>query len=438
LRYILILLLTFVFIGCSVKQESLTKELQTNVIPNDLLRVPQNIEYYTKSYKEDKLYDIQKEYEKSYFGMWNIQKPKETLEEIKWPFRSFSASKNYGENLLPIKKEFLDKMYEKSNFDNYQTLNKKGLTIKYSDIRALPTSKPLLLDPSLAGEGFPFDYLQNSSVNANEPLFISHYSKDKQWVFVFTSFTFGWLKSDEVVLIDDKYTSNWQDAKQVFITKEDVPLYTSSGEPLFNTRIGMLFALVDETEDNYTILTVSSSGSKAIYNKSVISKTIASKEILLLSENNLNNIIKEISKTNYGWGGIYEQRDCSSMLMDMYAAFGIWLPRNSSHQRHIGKIIDLSKLNDTQKIIAIKEKAIPFQTLLYKKGHIVLYVGLYEDEIIVFHNTWGVKTKLDNKEGRFIVGKPVFSTLKLGKEIVGYDKDAELLKNIKSMNIITR
>ncbi|WP_455756024.1 SH3 domain-containing protein [Sulfurimonas sp.] len=439
MRYILILLVTIFLVGCSLKQENLNEELQTQSVVNDLLSIPQNIEYYTKDYKEDKLFEIQKEYENLHFIAWNIQKLNKTLNEIKWPFKYFDASKHYGENLLPVKKEFLDKMYEQSNFDDYQTLNKKGLTLKYSDIRALPTSRPLLLDPSLAGEGFPFDYAQNSSVNANVPLFISHYSKDKQWVFVFTSFTFGWLKSNEVVFIDDRYTSIWQDAKQILITKEDIPLYTSFGEPLFNTRVGMMFALVDEDEDNYTILTVSSSnGLKAIYNKSKISKDFASKKTLPFNEKNLNNIINEVSKKNYGWGGIYEQRDCSSMLMDMYTPFGIWLPRNSSHQRNVGEVIDLSGFDNTQKIKVIKEKAIPFQTLLYKKGHIVLYVGLHEDEVIVFHNTWAVKTKIDNKEGRFIIGKPVFTTLKFGKEIVGYDKDSELLKNIESMNIVTR
>jgi len=121
----------------------------------------------------------------------------------------------------------------------------------------------------------------------------------------------------------------------------------------------------------------------------------------------------------------------------MFTPFGIWLPRNSYQQGRVGKIISLKDLDDEQKIKTIKENAVPFQTILYKKGHVVLYVGTYEDEIVVFHNVWGIKTKQDGIEGRIVIGKPIFSTLKIGKEQPYYVEEAGLLKTISSMNIIT-
>ena len=140
--------------------------------------------------------------------------------------------------------------------------------------------------------------------------------------------------------------------------------------------------------------------------------------------------------SNYGWGGMYGERDCSSMLRDLYAPFGLWLPRNSSKQSKIGEVISFDGLDNKQKIALIKEKALAFKTLLYKKGHIMLYVGVYRDEVIVFHDTWGIKTKEGEVEGRIIIGKTIFSTLKLGKEQENYDKSSELLRNLKSMNIL--
>ena len=436
MQYIFIVLVSIVFFGCSVKNDV---DIKNDVVIQDLIDIPQDISRYTTGISKEVLYDSQTKYEEAYFNVWNIQKAPYALEDIQWPFEYFKADTSYAENLLPIKNDFLDEMYNQSNFDEFGTINKKGLTLKYSNIRALPTSKPLLRDPSLAGEGFPFDYLQNSSINANTPLFISHYSKDKQWVYVFNSFANGWLKSSEVVFIDDKHSEIWQNAKQIIITKEGVSLFTKSGEPLFDTRIGMMFALIGETEDSYEVLIVTLyKNNQPMFNKSVISKDIASKDVLKLNEDNINKIIKEVSKTNYGWGGIYEQRDCSSMIIDIYAPFGIWLPRNSSKQSKIGEIIDLSSLSDSDKIKIIKEKAVPFETLLYKKGHIVIYAGLYNDKVIVFHNTWGIKTKDEEEEGRFIVGKTVFTTLKFGDELKNYDKSSELLRNIQSMNTITR
>jgi phenylpyruvate tautomerase PptA (4-oxalocrotonate tautomerase family) len=208
---------------------------------------------------------------------------------------------------------------------------------------------------------------------------------------------------------------------------------------MFKSKIGMIFALISEDEETYTILTVSSyKNSKPLFLKSKISKDIATKEVMILNESNLVTVINEVSKTNYGWGGMYEQRDCSSMLRDMFAPFGIWLPRNSSQQSKVGRVITFKNLSDKEKIELIKEKAVPFETLLYKKGHIVLYVGTYNDEIIVFHNAWGIKTKKDGVEGRIIIGKPIFSTLRLGRGEENFDEESELLRNLISMNILTQ
>ena len=440
MKYAYFLGIIFFILGCS---NTIDKKLHPTLklskpILQDLITIPQNIQTYT-GFMEDKLHMVSKNYEEAYFSVWNMQKPKETLKDIQWPFVYFKHTSSYGENLLPIKQAFFDSMHAQSNFDEYLKTSTKGLILNYTNIRALPTSRPLLRDPSLAGEGFPFDYLQNSSINANTPVFISHYSKDKQWVFIFSRFTYGWVNDEDVVTIEDKHTVFWKNARQVHIVKEGIPLFTQDNVALYNTRIGMMFALIKEDPLDYTVLSVGKyKNNEAVYYQTKISKKYARKNILALSQKNLNMIINEVSQTNYGWGGVYGQRDCSSMLMDLYAPFGIALPRNSSKQAKVGLIIDLSKKSNQEKLNTIKNEAIPFETLIYKKGHIVLYVGVYKGDVIVFHNTWGIKIKDSKKEGRFLIGKPIFSTLTIGSELKNYDEDAELLRNIKSMNILTR
>ena len=431
MKYIFALVSIFMIVGCSSKDAK-------PVVIDDMVNIPQDVSVFVKNADDNvNYYNIQKEYEQSYFGIWNIDKPEESLEEIKWPFDTFKVGESYGENLQLLDQNFFDEMYENSNFDKYATLNKRAVTLKYSNIRAFPTVRPLLKDPSLAGEGFPFDYLQNSSIEANKPIFVSHYSKDREWVYVFSSFASGWLKRRDIAFIPKKYTDKWQNAQQVFITKDNVPIYSSNGDFLFKSKIGMMMALIAEDKDSYTVLTVSSCNSKPLYLKSKISKSIAHKGVYRLNKDNLEKIMSGVFNTNYGWGGIYEQRDCSSTLRDMFAPFGIWLPRNSFQQAKVGEIISLEDLNDDEKIKVIKEKAVPFQTLLYKPGHILLYVGTYNGKVIAFHNTWGIKTDKYGQEGRIVVGKTVFSTLRLGKNQDYYDEDGEILKNIKSMNIIT-
>lgn len=468
MRYIFLLLSIIIFVGCAPKEpvsksgtmvkDVAVEEVEENIAYSqelkkdinkieikdveiyDLLNIPQDVSYYVESIDKNKtLHEIQKKYEKNYFSIWNIEKPQEDLKSVMWPFASFRFNKSYGENLQPIEESFFQNMLEDANFKAYGTVNKKAVTLKHSNMRAFPTIRPLLKDPAIAGEGFPFDYLQNSSIHANEPLFVSHYSKDREWAFVFTGYASGWLKSNEFVVLKDEHIDKLQKAQKVAITVEDRPIYDTEGNFLFKSKVGMIFPLISEEKDTYTIFSVSSfKNSKPLFLKSKIYKDIATKDVLMLSKNSLASMIKEVSKTNYGWGGMYEQRDCSSMLRDMFAPFGIWLPRNSYQQSKIGETVSLENLSDSEKIETIKERAIPFETLLYKRGHVVLYVGTYNNEIVVFHNTWGIKTKNEKDEGRVIIGKPIFSSLKLGKHQENYDEEAEILKNLTSMNILTK
>jgi hypothetical protein len=266
---------------------------------------------------------------------------------------------------------------------------------------------------------------------------ISHYSKDKEWAFIFTSFTSGWVKSKDIITIGKKYTNMWQKAKQIFITKDNIPLYDENGEFLFVSRVGMMLALVKEYKNSYTVLTVSSyKYHQPNYHKTKLSKDISVKGIMKYSTNNIQKIFDEVSKSKYGWGGMYGERDCSSTLRDMFAPFGLWLPRNSYQQSTVGKVISFENLNDKEKIELIKKEAKPFKTLLYKQGHILLYVGVTDNKIMVLHNVWGVKTKKGTNECRIVIGKTVYSSLMLGSEQKYYDKDAEILTNLKSMNII--
>ena len=236
-----VLFISFIFLsGCSFKVKQ-NQELY------DLKHVPQNIEYYTKNLKpKDNFFKIQKEYEESYFQVWNLEKNIENINEVQWPFDSFKALKSYGANLQPLKQSFFDKMYENSNLSKYISVNKRAMTLREVNIRAFPTILPVFLNPNRAGEGYPFDYLQNSTVHANKPIYISHYSKDNEWAFIYTSFTYGWIKTSELVIMDEYFMDIWQQPKQISIVKEDISIYDADNNFLFKSKIGMMLPLVYE------------------------------------------------------------------------------------------------------------------------------------------------------------------------------------------------
>ena len=105
------------------------------------------------------------------------------------------------------------------------------------------------------------------------------------------------------------------------------------------------------------------------------------------------------------------------MVMDLMAGFGILLPRNSSQQIKVGSQISLSGLDRDDKKRAIVEQGTPFLTLVRKPGHIMVYLGSRDNEPIVLHATWGVKTKSGDGYGRKVIGGAVITTLEPGLEL---------------------
>lgn len=416
----------------------------TPVYPNfveDLYRFPQDISVYThkNALLHKRLYDIQKAFDKNYFSVWYYKRPPESSFTARWPFRVYGEGCSYGENLQPLEPSWFDEMLEKANFKQFGKVNRYGLTLHFSSLRNFPTHKPLFRDPDRAGEGFPFDYLQNSAIHANEPLYVSHYSNDKAWVFVYTSYASGWLPSQAIAFMGKKDRKKWQKAKPAYLLKEKVALTDTDGHFLFYSRVGMRLSFIKK-RGLYTYVRAVAPG--AFNRPTFVTIRMKNSEVatapLFINQNNLTNITADVMKSNYGWGGLYEERDCSSTLRDIFTPFGIWMPRNSRQQSRIGKVVSLEDLNITAKEELIKEKAIPFETFLHRKGHIMLYLGTYDDNIMILHNMWGIKTVDDNdKEGRVIVGKVVISTLEIGSEQNGYDYNSSLLPSLDRMNIFT-
>jgi hypothetical protein len=403
---------------------------------NDLERFEQIMDPYVEKngIDRDTLFEMQTSFDGRYYSPWNYTAPPQKVQEVSWPLRAYRGG--YGSNLRPVPPIWFETINKQTNFEDYGTLNQKAITLKWMDIRALPTDKPLYKDPSIAGEGYPFDLLQNSSVNYNEPIFISHTSKDGAWSYIFTNNASGWVKSDGIRFIDDTTALAIQKSEKLFVIEDNLPLMDSNNQFVAYSRVGMVLPLVREEGENYYLRSVDSNDSDKIL---TLPKQAGHIGVSKLNKNDLITIGTQMLKNTYGWGGMYGERDCSSMIRDMMTPFGIWLPRNSSAQSRKGEVISFATLSNDEKLSAIKEKGVPFETIIYLKGHVLLYIGTYQENVMVMHNVWGIRTldKQGNK-GRHIVGKAVISTLELGAELEAFDPTMKLLSRAESMNILTQ
>ncbi|MEK6659835.1 MAG: NlpC/P60 family N-terminal domain-containing protein, partial [Campylobacterota bacterium] len=120
MKYIFIIITIILFAGCSLRDIKIDEKKITSKDIYDLQNIPQDVSYFAKNIDNNiSFYEIQKKYEQRYFSMWNIEKPKEGLISVKWPFFSYRPGKSYGENLQPLEQSFFDTMLSNANFDTY-------------------------------------------------------------------------------------------------------------------------------------------------------------------------------------------------------------------------------------------------------------------------------------------------------------------------------
>lgn len=408
----LILLIIFLFSSCSTKDSQLL--LSNKKVNNNFM----NQQKETK-----KFFDI-------YFKPWNMKKLSSSKTSAMWGLM-YQYRKIYLENHRLASKKWFEKQITNANFDDYNTLLKKAITLKNTNVRVLPTKEPMFYNPLKPGEGFPFDYNQNSLLKINTPLLISHLSKDKAWAFIESNIVSGWVSINKIAFVDELFINTFKTNNYYVAIKEKFPIY----DPNFREYIKL--ATIFPKKNNNFIIAKQDLNKNAIIAFIKLSNQEVKKIPIEFNSKNRIKISKALLNEPYGWGGLLNNRDCSSFTQDFFIPFGKFLSRNSKAQIKNGKYINLSNLSKSQKKQYIRKYAIPFSTLIYLKGHIMLYIGTKNNEPLVMHNIWSIRLKnKQGKEFRHIIGKTSITSLEPGKDLEGFTQSSNLLNKIQGIVIL--
>ena len=385
---------------------------------------------------------MNRHYNTLFFSPWHREMPVCSLEDVAVEFRKYSQNRGYGENGRKHSRQWIKKLTEIARLDAYPDKGYPAITVRPSALRALPTQRPHFSAFKRGGRGYPFDNFQVSAVTVNTPVFISHVTRDKAWLFAETGYYFGWIPAGDVALVDEAFMKSWESGRYAVVIRDKTPLYDARGHFLFPAPLGAIFPKVRDDEGGLDILTaVTDENRRAALKTVAVSRSAAASKPLGMTVENMAGIANELVNEPYGWGGLHGNRDCSAMVRDLFAPFGIWLPRNSAQQaQQGGSFVDLSDLTAEEKERVILARGIPYLTLLWRRGHIMLYIGPYQGEPLVFHNMWGVSTRdVLGRRGKRIVGHAAITTLHPGRELFGYDAaSADLAKNIIGMTLLVR
>ena len=354
-----------------------------------------------------------------FYAPWRQARASLSATEISWGVRSLGSKQGYAENLQPYPQDRWAHVVALQDLANYPSMSQPAITVRNTSLRVLPSARPFFLDPSRPGEGFPFDYFQNTALWLGTPVFITHSSLDRAWYYVETALANGWVPSADVALADKGFCRQYESRTMAALRQDEVSLM-GNGRFLGQTHIGAIFPLQGKSGRGLTVVApVRDEAGRArmvsaelgYQQASVMPAPLTSRAVAELADGMFGQL--------YGWGGMFENRDCSSTLRDLFLPFGIWLPRNSSQQaRNGGELISLEGLDVESKLGVIRARGVPFASLIWLPGHIGLYLGLDgRGDPLLLHNLWGVRTVLPGGgEGRAVVGRLVISTLRPGEE----------------------
>ncbi|MFW6054427.1 MAG: SH3 domain-containing protein [Thermodesulfobacteriota bacterium] len=376
---------------------------------------------------------------RNYFLPWHVQSPIFSKDDLFWPLDPEWEQRLYGENTRPRSETWLASLKASARPELFPLLDARGITLTNTNLRAMPTQKPAFHDFSEPGEGYPFDYFQNSALWANTPVHIVHASRDKQWLLVEAGWIFGWVQARDIGLVDSQFVAAFEQNEMAAFIKDRVPVIDAGGIFRFSGRIGGLLPVIDRQNDTALVLIAAADDKqRAVVRQARLAPGDWARFPLALTKGNLARLADVFLGQDYGWGGLYANRDCSALLRDLFTPFAIWLPRNSAQQAEQGRVISLEGLSPGAKKRLILEKGVPFLTLIRKPGHIMLYIGSSQERPLVMHSMWGLKTRdFFQGEERYVVGRTVITSLTPEQGLPFFMRpQSTLLKQVQSMNIL--
>ena len=385
---------------------------------------------------------MDEDYNVIYFSVWHQTRPFHAWEErVRHDFRRYALRPGYGENKKPHPSSWLKKLQRNADLEGYPNAPARGITTRNTNLRDLPTNSPHFTSANGDSSAWPFDNLQRSSVPAGTPVFVCHFSADKAWALVETSFTYGWMPAEDFARVNEDFAKTWESGRYAVILRDSTSVLDRNGRFLVKASVGHLFPFSAAQNGKIQIsVAVADQNRQAVIRQGFVPAEAAAAKPLRFTPANAAKIANEMIGEPYGWGGLYGRRDCSAMTRDFFTVFGIWLPRHSEDQvKEAGAYINLRGLSPEEKERIIMEKGVPYLSLLWRKGHVMLYIGAPQGRALIFHNIWGIRTKdLQGREGRKIIGQAVITGLTPGRELSDMDTAAgSLLDNITAMNILS-
>ncbi len=239
------------------------------------------------------------------------------------------------------------------------------LVVGETPLRCIPLRGGLFKQP----KDPDFDRNACASLHPGERVRVLARGPKGDWLYVHAGHTVGWVDDPELSRrLSPSAIDAWTHPKRLVPRRDDVK--TRGGVRL---RLGVSVPLLSTDETGFTVLVP---GEQGPVEDVVPADAAVSEGFAPMTRRRLFETIFSELRDPYGWGGRAGERDCSRLLRDTMATFGLELARHSGVQAKLGvRNVDVSELEPNAKRAAIRKAAEGGVVVLYMKGHIMLYLG---------------------------------------------------------------
>ncbi len=281
-----------------------------------------------------------------------------------------------------------------------------GITVRRTEMRAFPTFDRVFSEP----DDLETDRFIETALYPVEPLVILHQSADQKWFLAQAYNYLAWVPVEAVAVADKGMLFSYLDNSSfLVVTGKGVltafnPVNPDISELQLDMGVRVPLACRDEIPldidgqhpaGNYVVkLPVRDSDGSLKFKLGLIA--MADDVRVGYLPFTRRNIIKQAFKflgQRYGWGGMFNTRDCSAFIMDNFRSMGVLLPRNAGEQ---GKL-SIGVKHEFEKDMTLDQRKEIFANLpatpIYMNGHAMLYLGSYNDDFYIIHDFAGFRAQ---------------------------------------------
>ncbi len=311
-----------------------------------------------------------------------------------------------------------------------------ALVTRSCDQRLLPTAEPLFKNVTDTA----IDRLQNNTLDPGTAVAVLHRTRDGVWSYVIGPYSEGWVKTEFLAEcprdVIQRYLA-WEPFVVVISAKADLFADPLQRVHLQSVQMGTRLPLLGPAGEDAVevLLPVRTDGGACVFDAACVAASQVHRGYLAYTPRNAIVQAFRLLHSPYGWGGMYSEQDCSRLIQEVFATFGIVMPRNSSQQAKTGTpIASFKGAAESARVRALAAHAIPGATIIHFPGHIMLYIGMANGMPYVIHDLYAYTETTAGQEQLVAIGRVAVTSLALG----GSSPKGSFLMRAENVRLIAR